>query len=174
MNGNRERGDSVDEGELDRRFQEFAAGAAEFTRQFIGIGVSGGSDKAKLSESNLNIAKMVFGKWCIEIFVILYNGGEAGFEHLRRELGRISPRVLSDKLKMMERQGLIQRTLIATRPPGVRYSLTSKGATVARLGEPVFLYLGFKGLVPVSVVKNQIPETISIASRDGSGRRAKP
>jgi DNA-binding HxlR family transcriptional regulator len=164
----------MDESELDKRFQEFAAGAAEFTRHLIGTSVAGETDKAKLSESNLNIAKMVFGKWCIEIFVILYNSGPVGFENLRRDLGRISPRVLSDKLKMMERQGLIQRTLIASRPPGARYSLTAKGVTVARLGEPVFLYLSFKGLVPVNVVKSHIHETISVASRDAIGRNVRP
>src|SRR5438309_10023708 len=59
-------------------------------------------------------------------------------------LGTISPRGLSRKLKMMEGQGIVQRTLIDTHPPSVRYSLTSKGATVARIGTPVFLFLSFR------------------------------
>ena len=64
-----------------------------------------------------------------------------GFEDLRRRLGVISPRVLSQKLKAMESGRLVRRTLIDSRPPGVRYSLTEKGVTVARLGTPVFLFL---------------------------------
>ncbi len=130
--------------ELEKRFREFATQAASFTCQTIGISERDGGDKAKLAESNLEIAKTIFGKWCIEIFVILYSLGPIGFENLRKNLGSITPRVLSGKLKMMESRGLVQRTLIDTRPPGAHYSLTDKGLTVARLGEPVFLFLSFK------------------------------
>jgi DNA-binding HxlR family transcriptional regulator len=127
--------------ELEKRFREFAKEAASFTRQTMGGGVLGERDKSTLAESNLEIAKTIFGKWCIEIFVILYDSGPIGFEKLRGDLGPISPRVLSGKLKMMESRGLVQRTLVDSRPPGARYSLTEKGLTVATLGEPVFLYL---------------------------------
>ena len=130
--------------ELDKRFREFASQAASFTRRTIEMTEPAGGEKAKLAESNLEIAKTIFGKWCIEIFVILYNLGPIGFENLRKNLESITPRVLSGKLKMMEGQGLVQRTLVDTRPPGVRYSLTDKGLTVARLGEPVFLFLSVK------------------------------
>lgn len=130
--------------EFERRFREFANQAASFTRQTVGIGVFGGKDKTNLAESNLEIAKTIFGKWCIEIFVLLYERGPIGFERLRKGLGSISPRVLSGKLKMMESQALVQRTLIDSRPPGAHYSLTEKGLTLARLGEPVFLFLSSK------------------------------
>ena len=127
--------------ELDKRFREFATQAASFTRQAIGISDLTEKHKSTLAESNLETAKTIFGKWCIEIFVILYNLGPVGFEDLRRRLGVISPRVLSQKLKTMESGRLVRRTLIDSRPPGVRYSLTEKGVTVARLGTPVFLFL---------------------------------
>lgn len=130
--------------ELERRFREFANHAASFTRETMGSTDRGERDKSKVAESNLEITRTIFGKWCIEIFVILYNRGPIGFEKLRRDLGSISPRVLSGKLKMMESRGLVQRTLIDSRPPGARYSLTERGRTVARLGEPVFLYLSTK------------------------------
>jgi len=130
--------------ELEKRFREFANQAASFTRETMGSSVLGGTDKSTLAESNLEIAKTIFGKWCIEIFVILYGQAPIGFEKLRRDLGSISPRVLSSKLKMMESRGLVQRTLIDSRPPGARYSLTEKGLTVARLGEPVFLFLSYR------------------------------
>jgi len=128
--------------EIERRFREFATQAASFTRQTIGFSVLGQKDKMSLAGSNLEIARTIFGKWCIEIFVILYEQGPIGFEKLRKDLGSISPRVLSGKLKMMEGQALVQRTLVDSRPPSARYSLTEKGLTVARLGEPVFLFLG--------------------------------
>ena len=134
----------MDSQELERRFREFANQAASFTRQTIGSTVPGQKDRTTLAGSNLEIARTVFGKWCIEIFVILYEQGPIGFEKLRKDLGSISPRVLSGKLKMMESQALVQRTLVDSRPPGARYSLTEKGLTVARLGEPVFLFLSSK------------------------------
>ena len=130
--------------ELEKRFREFAGQAASFTRETIRMSVLGENAKSKLANSNLEIAKTIFGKWCVELFVILYNTGPLGFEELRRGLGGISPRVLSSKLKMMESEGLVHRTLIDSRPPGVRYSLTQRGLTVARLGEPVFLFLSFE------------------------------
>ncbi|TLZ97059.1 MAG: winged helix-turn-helix transcriptional regulator [Methanobacteriota archaeon] len=41
----------------------------------------------------------------------------------------------------MQETGLIRRDVKPTRPPRVSYSLTDHGLTVAKLGEPVFLYL---------------------------------
>jgi len=134
----------VDAGELEKRFQIFAAAAARFSREVLNIAWPNATTKSQLAESNLRIAKAVFGKWCIEILVVLHNLGPFGFENLRRGLGAITPRVLSRKLAEMEHHGLVRRKLVGSRPPGVIYSLTRKGSTVARLGEPVFLYLGFK------------------------------
>ena len=114
---------AMNEEKLAKEFQDFAMQAAEFSRRV--------SDRNPDGESSR----------CIEIFVILYNLGPVGFEDLRRRLGVISPRVLSQKLKTMESGRLVRRTLIDSRPPGVRYSLTEKGVTVARLGTPVFLFL---------------------------------
>jgi DNA-binding HxlR family transcriptional regulator len=136
----------VTEEQLRDRFLEFAGNAAKFSHQVTDLIVPGGRDRFKLAAANLEISKTIFGKWCIEIFVILYNLGPNRFEELRRKLGGITPRVLSRKLKMMEDQGLVQRTMLDSRgPPGVLYDLTDNGVTVARLGTPVFLFLTFKG-----------------------------
>jgi len=67
--------------------------------------------------------------------------GSSGFQEIRRGLGRISSRVLSSKLTRMQETGLVQRDVKPTRPPRVVYTLTERGLTVAKLGEPVFLYL---------------------------------
>jgi DNA-binding HxlR family transcriptional regulator len=127
-----------------KQFQEFAREAARFTRSVFGTGLRGVTDKAILAKSNLSIARTVFGKWCVEIFVLLYNVGPQGFEELRRALGDISPRVLSRKLRSMEDERLVQRTLDNSRRPRVRYQLTADGRTLARLGEPVFLFLSLR------------------------------
>jgi len=66
-----------------------------------------------------------------------------GFERLRKTLPGISSRILSAKLKTLEELGLVERKVLATRPPRVNYELTEKGITVAKLGEPVLLYLRY-------------------------------
>lgn len=93
------------------------------------------------ADENLRIAKTVFGKWSLEILVLLYTMKELGFEKVRKSLGGISPRVLSEKLKQLEGEGLMKRDVISVSPPRVSYTLTEKGLIVARLGEPVFLFL---------------------------------
>jgi DNA-binding HxlR family transcriptional regulator len=130
--------------ELEERFQTLAADVAHFSSRVVDIIMPEGKDRSWLAAENLEIARTMFGKWCIEIFVILYNLGPVGFEGLRRRLGAITPRVLSRKLRMMEDQGIVRRDLVNSRPPGVRYSLTEKGETVARIGTPVFLFLSFR------------------------------
>jgi DNA-binding HxlR family transcriptional regulator len=129
---------------LTERFREFAGSAAEFSHEMADLFIPNTHDRLNLVASNLEIAKTVFGKWCIEIFIVLYNVGPLGFADLRRNLGGMSPRVLSRKLKMMEGRRLVQRTLIDSRPPGVRYALTDRGVTVARLGTPVFLFFSLE------------------------------
>jgi len=56
----------------------------------------------------------------------------------------ISPRVLSEKLKRLEKDGLIKREVQNTRSIRVLYRLTETGLMAAKLGEPVFLYLRYK------------------------------
>lgn len=100
-------------------------------------------DPDENAQLNLRIARIVFSKWSVDILALLYTNRFIGFQELRKGLRTISSRVLSLKLKQMEGLGLVQRAVLQTRPPRVQYSLTEKGLKVAKLGEPVFLYLRF-------------------------------
>jgi DNA-binding HxlR family transcriptional regulator len=73
------------------------------------------------------ILDVIAKKWALLIIAILGNEGEKGFNELKRELGCIGPKPLSDTLKNLERIELVKRTIIETTPPTVRYSLTSDG-----------------------------------------------
>jgi DNA-binding HxlR family transcriptional regulator len=121
------------------RFREFSEAASSFSRE-VTPSLSG-IDISEATEQNLRIAKTVFGKWSLEILVLLYTMKELGFEKVRKSLRRISPRVLSEKLKQLEAEGLIRREVLSVSPPRVNYMLTERGLIVARLGEPVFLFL---------------------------------
>lgn len=130
--------------DLGAKFARFADECARFSRDLASAGAMpasmGSDDHAQL---NLQIARTVFSKWSVDIITVLYTNRFVGFQEIRKHLEGISSRVLSLKLKQMEGLGLIQRAVLQTRPPRVQYSLTEKGRRVAKLGEPVFLYLRF-------------------------------
>jgi DNA-binding HxlR family transcriptional regulator len=131
------------EPEQDPRFAQFSELCAAFTRMVEeGRGVRDDvSHRAEVSR-NLAMARSVFGKWGVEILIVLYGQPEGmGFEALRRALEGISPRVLSLKVKALESQGLVQRDVLALRPPRVAYSLTLQGRILARMSSPMFIYL---------------------------------
>jgi DNA-binding HxlR family transcriptional regulator len=135
-------GDSPTE-RLERRFSDLVDTCSRFSRDIVrDAGWNGAS--AGLYDPvtmNVEIARTVFGKWSLDILTLLFMRQSAGFQEIRRGLGRISSRVLSSKLTRMQETGLIRRDVKPTRPPRVSYSLTEHGQTVAKLGEPVFLYL---------------------------------
>lgn len=65
-------------------------------------------------------------KWSLLIVSTL---GETSmrFNELRRSIGDISQKMLSSTLKVLERDGLIERTVADTVPPQVSYELTDLG-----------------------------------------------
>jgi len=132
----------VEDGEsLESRFREFGEAASEFVRAVSaerGISYRGEANSVK---DNLNVMKKVFGKWSVEIILSTYSLKSVGFGDLKRLLDGISSRVLSKKLKDLEELGFLERKVIESRPPKVRYTLSRKGELVAKLGEPVILYL---------------------------------
>jgi DNA-binding HxlR family transcriptional regulator len=54
------------------------------------------------------------------------------FGELRRGVEGISHKVLSQTLQSLERDGLVHRTVLPTKPPSVEYSLTRLGATLVQ------------------------------------------
>jgi DNA-binding HxlR family transcriptional regulator len=53
--------------------------------------------------------------------------GPARFQDLRSQLSGIPPKLLADRLRRMERQGLVARELYSKRPPRASYGLTDRG-----------------------------------------------
>ena len=128
--------------DLVSRFGEFAEVCSRFSREIVERSgtrrMASGADRAQL---NMQVARAVFGKWCIEILSVLYAGRDARFQEIKKAVGGISARVLSLKLSRLEELGLVRRAVLDTHPPSVEYSLTERGVEVSKLGEPVFLYL---------------------------------
>ncbi|MEV7339801.1 helix-turn-helix domain-containing protein [Streptomyces sp. NPDC093544] len=60
-------------------------------------------------------------------------GGPRRFTALRVPLRAVTPKVLSQTLRAMERDGLVTRTAYDENPPRVEYALTSLGRTLIPL-----------------------------------------
>lgn len=127
--------------DLRGRFAAFARTCSAFCREVARASPPGSVAHANNVKLNLRIARTIFSKWAVDIIALLYTEKRLGFQEMKNALGPISSRVLSTKLKRLERLGLVRREVLDTRPPRTAYSLTEDGLTVSKLGEPVFLYL---------------------------------
>jgi DNA-binding HxlR family transcriptional regulator len=129
---------------LEEEFRRFRHAATEFSASLAHhADFRSKLNGAAVAQINLRAVRSIFGKWSLDILVLLVTERELGFAELRKALRGISSRILSSKLKRLEAHGLVRREVLATRPPRVNYGLTDRGLTVTRLGEPVLLYLRF-------------------------------
>ena len=69
-------------------------------------------------------------RWSLGIVFLLYMRN-LKFSELRELLVGISSRTLTDKLRMLERNGLLTRSVVSTAPVRVSYSLTKRGREIA-------------------------------------------
>jgi DNA-binding HxlR family transcriptional regulator len=72
---------------------------------------------------------MIGGRWKIPLIFHLLTGAKR-FSELSRELSGVSQKMLTQQLREMERNGLIERKVYAQVPPKVEYALTSLGKTL--------------------------------------------
>jgi DNA-binding HxlR family transcriptional regulator len=68
-------------------------------------------------------------KWTV-LVVLLLSDGPMRFSELRGHLGRVAPKVLTQTLRRMERDGLVTREIYAQVPPRVDYTLTDLGRSL--------------------------------------------
>ena len=80
----------------------------------------------------------VFNKWTAEILWVLIHGGRQRFGELRGRLPMVTAKVLAQRLRQLERDGLVLRTYYAEVPPRVEYEATEPAQALA----PVFAALG--------------------------------
>ena len=80
-------------------------------------------------------------KWILEIVWELETYKGSNFNELKRAIKGISSRILSDRLKNLEKNGIISRTVQDTHPPKVLYQLSEKGKGFVEIMVVLILYL---------------------------------
>ncbi len=84
-------------------------------------------------------------KWSIEICFLLRMRQPRRFGELKDGLPGIGSRTLSQRLKELEKQGIVERHAFAEVPVRVEYSLTPKGMRMGDLFLPIIAHLRITG-----------------------------
>jgi DNA-binding HxlR family transcriptional regulator len=80
---------------------------------------------------------IIFSRWTTPILWQLNAHGRQRFNDLRDLVDGITAKVLTQRLRQLERDGLVSRTMHAEIPPRVEYEITDLGRSLA----PVFASL---------------------------------
>lgn len=76
------------------------------------------------------ILNRIADKWTTLVIGILAQGRSRRFNELKRTIGGISQKMLTQTLRELERDGLVKRTIFPEIPPRVEYELTPLGQTL--------------------------------------------
>ena len=80
---------------------------------------------------------MLMDKWTPLVIFLLQNGPRR-YTQLKRQIGGITQKMLTQTLRKLEREGLATRTVYPTSPPTVEYALTPLGETLREPLEELF------------------------------------
>ena len=78
------------------------------------------------------VIDVISKKWALLIINTLGNYGKLRFSQIMESLQSISPKTLSDTVKDLQNEGLINRESFAEIPPRVEYTLTTDGAELRK------------------------------------------
>ena len=84
------------------------------------------------------VLDIVFSRWTTPILWTLNAFGTQRFVELHRNIGTITPKVLTQRLRQLERDGLVIRTYYPEVPPRVEYEISDLGRTLAPLFASLF------------------------------------
>ncbi|WP_330256796.1 helix-turn-helix transcriptional regulator [Nocardia sp. NBC_00565] len=80
------------------------------------------------------VIDLVFGRWSTQVLWVLTHDGRLRFTELQLRIPGLTPKVLTQRLRQLERDGLVARTYHAEVPPRVEYEATPLAVTLT----PVF------------------------------------
>jgi len=98
------------------------------------IHTNGGKNMLRLYEDKLKCEMeltvyLIGGKWKIPILWNLKEG-TMRFGEIKRQLGSVTQKMLTQQLRQLEESGLVKRLVYAEIPPKVEYSLTEDAISI--------------------------------------------
>jgi DNA-binding HxlR family transcriptional regulator len=79
------------------------------------------------------VVDLVFSRWTTPILWTLHARGRQRFVELERHITTITPKVLTQRLRQLERDGLVVRTYHPGVPPRAEYEISDLGRSLAPL-----------------------------------------
>jgi DNA-binding HxlR family transcriptional regulator len=80
------------------------------------------------------VVELVFGRWTSHVLWTLAHHGRMRFGDLRDRIPGITPKVLTQRLRQLERDGFVSRTYYPAMPPRVEYECTPLALSL----QPIF------------------------------------
>lgn len=74
------------------------------------------------------ILDQIADKWSMLVLQVLHEPRR--FNAIKRRLDGVTQRVLTQTLRRLERNGMVERQVLGGSPPGVQYSLTAMGVSL--------------------------------------------
>ena len=79
------------------------------------------------------LINLLTGPWTTYILWIIRLKGEQRFGQLKKAMPQISSKVLTERLRMLEEEGILSRHHEETIPPKVTYSFTKRGKQLDKM-----------------------------------------
>ncbi|GLY05432.1 MULTISPECIES: helix-turn-helix domain-containing protein [Actinoplanes] len=97
-------------------------------RDTYGLGAAAADTAFSADCPSRPILDQIADKWSMMVLAVLER--PARFNEIKRRLGGVTQRVLTQSLRRLERNGMIERRVLPTSPVGVEYSLTPLGESL--------------------------------------------
>jgi DNA-binding HxlR family transcriptional regulator len=78
-------------------------------------------------------AELLGRKWTISLLQEISLYGDRGFNFLLRRMRKLTPKVLAVRLKELELEGIVERTVLPGKVAATQYALTEKGMELMQL-----------------------------------------
>jgi len=110
------------------------------------------------------LTSLLSGPWTIYLIWVLRDKEPIRFGALQREISGISTKVLTERLRMLEAEGILYREYKSTIPPEVTYGLTTRGRELTEIIDQL------NGLAKRWYGQAQAESTEGCVAKTGSGR----
>lgn len=77
------------------------------------------------------VIEVVFSRWTTPVLWLLQQNGRMRFNELRDQLGTVTAKTLTHRLRQLERDGLIDRVQYQQVPPRSHYVITELGLSLS-------------------------------------------